>query len=137
MTESLENQIKTLMRDLEDPNTQLLTFSSGSVKFNSILRMRKLASNKGGLRYKKNDHNAATASKTVFVPTTDHPKYIPNLEPKKNGFVGQRDARRRRTRQSRDRYQLSHNFGPRFISTCFQCGELGRIRPNRLSVINS
>lgn len=70
------------MSDFEDFNTQLIAFSSSLVKLNSILRMGKPASNKGGLGYNESDHNASSTSKIIFVPVINQSKYVPNSEPR-------------------------------------------------------
>lgn len=66
--------------------------------------MNKPADNKKGLGYKEYDHNATSTSKTTFVPATNQLMHVPNIKPKKKGFVRQWPTRRYRTRQPRDRY---------------------------------
>ncbi|XP_022873537.1 uncharacterized protein LOC111392418 [Olea europaea var. sylvestris] len=48
-----------------------------------------------------------------------------------------RSTRRRRTRRPRNRNQRKHIMGPRFVPTCFYCGELGHIRPRCHQYLNN
>lgn len=81
------------MSNLEYSKSQLLTFSSGSSKLDNILRMGKPVGKYGGLGFKENYHNVAGISKTIFVPTTDQPKHVPNPQPRDKGSIGQRSTR--------------------------------------------
>lgn len=61
---------------------------SGYQKLNNLLGLKKLVGNKGGLEYMQADHNTVSTFKIIFVPTTNQPKYVANLEHKNKDILG-------------------------------------------------